>query len=914
MGIVSRAIPTLLRGVSQAADSTKQADHADIQDNANSSPVQGLTKRSGSQYLATLSTSEISNVHVHTINRDENERYQVVLGNGTITVYDLDGNSKTVHTPDGISYLTATDPRTQLKTVTVADYTFVVNTTITAKMQDVLTNGPFYYNGTDSYYLNNQAIVFFNQVSANTEYKIEVAGRICVYDSGTSDLKTTVIAEKLANALTGNESDVTAMGSVLSTIAPSGFNIQRVGSVLWIHKKDNTSFNINVDDSQGNSQITLVKNSVQTFTDLPTVAPNGYVVEIKGDETTNFDNYYVKFVTNNDQAFEEGQWEETVKLGIKYKFNYETMPHLLIRQDDGNFRFAKADGDTYTATTTNATWAQSGTTVTITLNNHGFAVGDRVYIDITSGGGLDNYYTIATSSTNSFTYTGGNSLTANGNCTVAFAYVLPKWPERTVGDLDTAPNPSFIGTKINNVIFFRNRLGFLADDNVILSRVSEFFNFFPETVTTVIDSDPIDVAASNTKVSILKHAVNMGEQLILFSDQSQFVLSSSSDTLTPKTANVVVATEFESSTAATPVGSGRSIYYLTKKGSFAGIREYITQEDIAIKDASDITIHIPKYIPSNIFKLAVSTSEDVLVLLGSDNPNKLYINRWLYGEDFNKVLNSWSTFTFNSSKKILNATFIGTDLYLVVATSSETYLEKIPFEADYKEINTDFEYHLDSKITEATTGVSISYNSILNKTTWNIPYWTHTEMTIVGRYLADGETSTFVPKANANVTNLKPGQVINTTTPNTDGNSKTITAIGDYRLSKVIIGEPFEMHYRFSQQRLTDGSTGKTADSEYVSGRLQLHHFYLKYEDTGFFKVEVTPENRDTSTYKFTGQLLGSASSTIGQVNLETGTFRVPIMSRADRVDVDVKNNTFLPTQLSSAEYEARFHMRSRRI
>ena len=35
MAVVSRAIPTLLRGVSQAADSTKQADHADIQDNAN---------------------------------------------------------------------------------------------------------------------------------------------------------------------------------------------------------------------------------------------------------------------------------------------------------------------------------------------------------------------------------------------------------------------------------------------------------------------------------------------------------------------------------------------------------------------------------------------------------------------------------------------------------------------------------------------------------------------------------------------------------------------------------------------------------------------------------------------------------------------------------------------------------------
>jgi len=118
------------------------------------------------------------------------------------------------------------------------------------------------------------------------------------------------------------------------------------------------------------------------------------------------------------------------------------------------------------------------------------------------------------------------------------------------------------------------------------------------------------------------------------------------------------------------------------------------------------------------------------------------------------------------------------------------------------------------------------------------------------------------------------------------------------------------MHYRFSKQRLTeDPSKG-----EIIGGRLQLHHFYLKYETTGFFKVEVTPENRDTSIHKFTGRLLGSSSSSIGDINLETGTFRFPIMSRSDRVNIDVKNDTFLPTQLSSAEYEAMFHMRSRRI
>ena len=816
MAVVSRAIPTLLRGVSQAADSTKQADHADIQDNANSNPVQGLTKRSGTQFITTLSNSAIGNVHIQTINRDINERYVAIFSNGNVKVYELDGTELTVHKPDGTAYLNTSNPRSVIKTITIADFTFVVNTSITTAMDSAVSAGNI-----------TQAVVFINQVSDKTTYSITVDG-VTVTDDTTNDatLSTTQVASDLVSGLNSGL---------------SGFTIARNGPVIHIKKNDGSNFSIDGTDSQGNTQLSVVKDSVQRFTDLPTVSPNGYVVEIKGDEATNFDNYYVKFVTNNGGAFEEGQWEETVEAGIPFKFDYATMPHVLIRQADGNFRFARVDGDSYTA---------SGQTFT-----------------------------------------------------------LPKWGERTVGDQDSAPNPSFIGATINNVFFFRNRLGFLADDNVVLSRVAEFFNFFPETVISVIDSDPIDVGASHTKVAILKHAVTMGEQLILFSDQTQFVLTSSSDTLTPKTANVVVATEFESSDSAQPVGSGSSIYYLTQKGSFAGVREYITQENIAIKEASNITIHVPRLIPSNIFKLAVSTNEDVLVLLGTDNPNKLYINRWLYGENFQKILNSWSTYTFNSARSIRNIDFIGTDLFCVVEEANGTTLEKIPFEAEFREANSEFEFHLDHKVTEATTGVSVAYNASTDVSTFTVPYRLRANMNIVGRYLASGETSTFV-NPQGNTVALKAGQQIQTTNA-TNGSTSTITANGDFRNSKFIIGEPFLMHYRFSQQRLTEGAGQR---SEFISGRLQLHHFYIKFEDTGFFRVEVTPENRDTSTHKFTGRLLGAASAAIGQINLETGTFRVPIMSRADRVDIDVKNDTFLPTQLSSAEYEAMFYMRSRRV
>ncbi len=817
MSVISRSIPTLLRGISQSSDALKQADHADIQDNADSNPVLGLTKRSGSQFLASVGSSTLGNVHIQTINRDASEQYVAIFSNGNVKVYELDGTEKTVTKPDGTAYLNTSDPRSVIKTVTIADFTFVVNTSITTAMDSALSNSASNIT---------QAIVFITQATAKTTYSVTVDG-VTVTDNtdGNDPLSTDTVASDLAAGLNSGL---------------TGFTIARNGPVIHIKKTDGSDFSIDGTDTQGNTKMTVIKNSVQQFTDLPNVSPNGYVVEITGDEGTNFDNYYVKFTTNNGNALEEGQWQETVEAGITFKFDYATMPHVLIRQADGNFRFARVDGDTYTL---------SGTT-----------------------------------------------------------YTLPKWGERVVGDLVSSPNPSFIGNKINNVFFFRNRLGFLAADNVILSTVSEFFNFFSETVISVLDTEPIDVAASHTKVAILKHAVTMGEKLILFSEQTQFVLSSSADNLTPSTANVLVQTEFESNAAAQPVGSGSSIYFLTKKGSFAGIREYIIAGNQQIQDAANTTIHVPRLIPSGIFKMAVSNNQDILVLLGTENPNKLYVNRWLYGDGFSKALNAWFTYTFNSNRSILNVDFIGTDLIMVVEEANGVTLEKIPFETNFREPNADFEYHLDHKVTEATSGVSVSYSSGTGLSTFTVPYRLRANMNIVGRYLANGETSTFV-NAQGNTKTLVSGQAL-TTTNATNGSTSTITATGDFRNSKFIIGEPYEMHYRFSQQRLTQGGGGAT---ELISGRLQIHHFYIKYEDSGFFQVEVTPENRDTSLHKFTGRLLGAASASIGQINLDTGTFKVPIMSKSDRVDIDVKNNTFLPTLLASAEYEGVFHMRSRR-
>ncbi len=63
-----------------------------------------------------------------------------------------------------------------------------------------------------------------------------------------------------------------------------------------------------------------------------------------------------------------------------------------------------------------ATYSQSGTTITVTLADHGLQVGHIVNIDFTSGTATDNTFIVATVPTSStFTVTAGTSATTSGS-------------------------------------------------------------------------------------------------------------------------------------------------------------------------------------------------------------------------------------------------------------------------------------------------------------------------------------------------------------------------------------------------------------------------------------------------------------------------------------------------------------------
>ena len=86
--------------------------------------------------------------------------------------------------------------------------------------------------------------------------------------------------------------------------------------------------------------------------------------------------------------------------------------------DQESFTFTPP-GEGFTKT---GTYSQSGTTVTITISNHGVAIGDVLTIDYTSGSATDGSFTVATAAdANTFTVTAASSATNSGNVSITLS-------------------------------------------------------------------------------------------------------------------------------------------------------------------------------------------------------------------------------------------------------------------------------------------------------------------------------------------------------------------------------------------------------------------------------------------------------------------------------------------------------------
>lgn len=791
--LYSQVIKNIVSGISQQPDILRLPEQLEEQVNGVSTEVGGLQKRPPTLHIANLfNVSQSDNYRplVHVVKRDEEEKYIMIFdGNGNLHIFDEDGKEHRVNKDSqATSYISGIDARKYLKVITIADYTFIVNTKKTVRMK----------SGTwDSGRWNGGQGALFNVKSGQYGRKYS-----CIINDVTVATYETPSGEKAEDS---KKIDVNNIAQELANSATAnGWKAETGDSWVYLTKPDTPIRKVAIRDGFNGQAMIGIYKAVQNFNSLPRTAPDNFTVQVKGASEV-ADDYYVRY----DGA--EQLWKESVRPGTPTELDESTMPHALIREHDYSFTLKPLD-----------------------------------------------------------------------------------WSDRNVGDVDSNPDPSFVGATINDIFFYRNRLGLISGENVILSRSADFFNFWFASVVDMQDTDPIDVAVSHNAVSILRHAVPFDEELLLFSNDTQFVLKADG-ILSPKNCTIAESTEFTCNPYVRPVGAGRRVYFPTERAEYTTIKEYYTMEDtLGLKDAQDITSHVPSYINNGVYTIVSSNTENVLLFFTSGREDTLFVYKYLF-IDNSRLQSSWSHWQFKEAK-VLGGGFINSMLYLVMNRQGQITLETMSFTYNTKDFEAyePYRVYLDRKVLLPAIPNS-AYDKDKDRTKIDMQAVYGTALNPHIQYGLVDHKGFF---RYYNVSEMEQGRYVYI-----QGN-----LVGE----RLVVGELYEFKATFSDIiiRKTD-EKGVTA---YPEGRLQLRNFWLNFEKSGYFKVRVNSKDKESYEYEMTARLLGSAKNKIGEMALETGQFKFPVQSLNTNCQIQVVTKMPMPIALIGAGWEGVYYRRSARI
>ena len=824
MPLINTSLSNLIQGVSQQPDAVRYDGQCDAQENALSSVVDGLQKRPATQFIGTsslLDSETSANTFFHLYKRSNTEKYSIIQ----------DGNTLSIHNADSGQLCTVTEPSSSDFTITNNKIstagTYLATNTAQANLK-ALTVGDttFLLNNaqvtdfstaTTSTELSNDTLIFIKQGDFSKKYGVTFDGTELFIRS-----RPAIPAENPNSLPTENQNTNTKAYFTDSNYILDALKQRLNGNTAYTDKFENSVLHSNL--------IVCERKTAFAATDYSAVGIDGLAGEGIGVVHKE-----VSAITDLPPT-------------APHNFKVKVIGDTELNQDDYYVKFMVGDGSPNDGDVGEGSWVE------------------------TSGGGIKT------------------DIDASKMPRVLVSTALNTFEIRRMslnnlqaGDLQSNPYPSFVGNTITNLFQYKNRLGFLSLDAVILSEAgfggydsttnTQSYNFFRTSVTDLLDSDPIDVNVASNNVTNLRSAQPFQENLILFSDNAQFVLKGG-DLLTPKSISVTAVTNFDASNTVDPIPLGSYLYFPFQRGSFSGLREFTVNASSDVYDSNEVTGHVPQYIPSGLLSLTGSNSEELIAVSGAAGTSST--NIFIYKYFFNnaqKGLSSWSKFIVSGAVRGIQ--FLESDLFILQSKNNVTNLLKIPLESGGVDAN-GYNTHLDMRVnTTVSSGAS----------TITLPYSIENTDT-VQVYTHDG---------------LK----LDSTT-----NGATVTLVEPVAAdTPVYVGVTYLMKYVFSKQ-LFKAPSGQSKSPSNAS-KLLIRNGSVFFNATSSFTVKVKPDSREEYINEFSPIVIGAQFP--DDFKLTDGAFRFPVMTKADSVTITLENNSALPSNIQSAEFESFVHSRSNR-
>ena len=464
------------------------------------------------------------------------------------------------------------------------------------------------------------------------------------------------------------------------------------------------------------------------------------------------------------------------------------------------------------------------------------------------------------------------------------------YADREVGDDTTNPLPSFKGKRINKVLFFRNRLAFLAGENVVLCRPGTLGkpDFFSETALTVSANDPIDIACSSTFPSELFDGIDINTGLVVFSTNQQFVLSSDDTVLNPDTAKLRSISAFNYNKDIPPISLGTTLAYIDNSGKFSRFNEMANIQ----REGEPSIVEQSKVVPTLLKKdldLITNSRENNMVFLAKayDTSCEVVGFRYLNVGD-KRQQSAW--FKWRLNRPIVYHFVINDEYFYLDQDYFLQSVRLVQTESDPSILqdNVDFLLHLDNHITISGG----SYDSTNNTTTFSNLGW-----------LSSVQTPAYpLVVIDTNTASDRVGRYAKATVSGTSftvpGNWSGVTLFSGYLYEYKVIFPTF----------FVTRTAGQSTQSD-VNSSLVVHRVKFHFGKIGLYETTLKRVGKPDYTEIYESTELDEYDVSDAPY-LEEFVKTVPVYEKNSNVDIELKSSHPAPVTLRALSWEGDFSPR----
>jgi hypothetical protein len=215
------------------------------------------------------------------------------------------------------------------------------------------------------------------------------------------------------------------------------------------------------------------------------------------------------------------------------------------------------------------------------------------------------------------------------------------WDTPRVGNEENNPDPSFVGQHVQDMFFYKNRLGIASHDSVVLSEAAAYTNFYVTTALDTVDTDVVDVTVSTNQASNIYYAKPFNNSLYIFTKYAQYELVHDG-AFAPSAVSIENVTNYPMKVDVEPVVMNNSLYFVSVSNNRQQLREYVKGDNLSVSGV-DLNLATPTYMDKPIIKLIVDGV--VGIVLACTNDGIVYV--YSFKDDGQqRIQSAWSTWEF----------------------------------------------------------------------------------------------------------------------------------------------------------------------------------------------------------------------------------------------------------------------------